>query len=341
MQLGPEARSRKDPVRRQRKLDGAGWPRPRILPPMAGGGGRSTLRLLADACGVYRRYPLLFLVLAAAVIVPYELIVLAVLGGDGAARSGGDETIAFALALVDFLVITSLVSALHVHAVADLRAATEPRFRSIARRGLAALPVVCAATIMASLGIFLGFLALIVPGVIFWVRWAVVAQAAAIERQGWNAALSRSWAMSEGNWLHIFGFLITVAVIAGAPWLLLSLPFDDLNVASFTARLVLRVILVSFTALATALLYYDLRARRELLAATATAAEGAAPATQSAPVDRGYDPQAWSDAERPSGWYIDPERPKRMRYWGGKDSPGWRGETRAPRKLRARWEEER
>ena len=41
---------------------------------------RSARRLIADTVALYRRYPLLFLMLAAAVIVPYELIVLLATG---------------------------------------------------------------------------------------------------------------------------------------------------------------------------------------------------------------------------------------------------------------------
>jgi hypothetical protein len=303
--------------------------------------GRSTPRLIADTFGLYRRYPLLFFALAAAVIVPYELIVLAVTGDGGSTRSNADVTTELVLTVLDLFLVASLVSALHVHGVADVRRGEEPRFGPIARRGLAALPVVCAATIMATFGIFLGSL-LIVPGLILWIRWLVVAQAAAIERDGWIAALRRSWALTQRTWLHALVFLVCITLIAGVPAVLLNLALADqpTTVATFLAGTLLTVIVISFSALATGLLYFDLRTRRELLAAaSAPVADPDSTSPAPPPVNPGIDPRAYSDSERPRGWYVNPDQPRRMLYWDDGDPPGWRGETRTPRKLRRRWEE--
>jgi hypothetical protein len=75
----------------------------------------------------------------------------------------------------DLALINGLVSALHVHAVADVREGRRPEIVAVARRGVRVLPVVAAATIMSWLGITLGFVLLVVPGVILLFRWAVVA----------------------------------------------------------------------------------------------------------------------------------------------------------------------
>lgn len=40
-----------------------------------------------------------------------------------------------------------------------------------------------------------------------------------------------------------------------------------------------------------------------------------------------------SDLGRPSGWYVDPDHPKRMRYWRADDAK-WLGTTKTPRKIR-------
>lgn len=48
------------------------------------------------------------------------------------------------------------------------------------------------------------------------------------------------------------------------------------------------------------------------------------------------DPEDYSDNDRPSGWYVDPSIPKRMRYWSG-DEKNWRGTTRTPRGIRREW----
>ena len=121
---------------------------------------------------------MIFLVLAAGVIVPYELIALAATGTGSFSRTDASAGVQLFLFLADWALVTPLVSALHVHAVSEVRHDRQPRTGSVALQGLRVLPVVAAATIVSWLGIMIGFL-LIVPGVILWLRWAVVAQAAA------------------------------------------------------------------------------------------------------------------------------------------------------------------
>jgi len=226
---------------------------------------RSAFRLLEDTFGLYGRYPVLFLVLAAAVIVPYELIAFAATGDGPYSRADASLGVQLFFDFANWGVITPLVSALHVHAVADVRHDREPRIGSVARRGLKVLPVVAAATIAATLGMVVGFMLLIVPGIILFLRWAVVAQAAAIEREGWLAALRRSGRLARRNYGHIAAFLILAGAIATAPFGIGILLFgvEDRSALASIAGVGLRVVVASFAALASALLYYDLAARSE------------------------------------------------------------------------------
>jgi hypothetical protein len=301
--------------------------------------GRSSPRLIADAFGLYRRYPLLFLALAAGVIMPFTLIEAAATGGAALTGRSTDGAVELVIPFIYLFVAVPLVSALHIHAVVDIRNGVQPRITEVARRGAAALPVVCAATIMSWLGIFIGLLLFLIPGIYLWVRWFVAAQTAAIEREGWTTALQRSWSLSEGHWVHVFVLLICVGIIELGPGLLLHFVLGIGGVALFLVGAVLEIFLISLTALAMALLYFDLRARRELLAASAAAA----PAEPSPPAppkpDPGIDPRRYSDQDRPAGWYVNPESPDHMRYWSA-EPPDWHGRTRTPKKLRRRWDDE-
>lgn len=301
---------------------------------------RSAHRLIAGAFGLYRRYPLLFLVLAAGVIVPYEVIVLVVTGEGPFAQSSLGIGTNLLLTLIEWVLIGPLVSALHVHAVAEVREGREPRLAPVARQGLRVLPVVAAASIISGLGIGLGFVALIVPGVILTLRWYVVAQAAAIEHEGWLPALRRSHQLTAGRYGHIFVFSIYVELIVGVPTLLVGLGFghDSTTAASFLVALVLQVLTRSFGALAAAVLYYDLRFRRERALAGGLGGNPALPEDGPSGVDHSPDPRKYSDQDRPKGWYVDPSAPERMRYWGAGDPPGWGGATRTPRKMRRVWQ---
>jgi hypothetical protein len=238
---------------------------------------RSAHQLIADTVGLYRRYPLIFPVLAAAVVVPYDAIVLGVTGSGALTGPSLTTGVQSLLALIAWCLIGPLISALHVHAVREAREGGSPRLASVARQGLKVLPVVVAASIISGLGIFVGFLALVIPGVILMLRWVVVAQSAAIDHEGWIPALRRSAELTNGRYGHVFVFLIYVTLITTVPIYLGSLGFadDPTTVVSFLVGLVVQIFSLSFGALATALLYFDLRTRSEPAAVQAQMAGSA------------------------------------------------------------------
>ncbi len=303
---------------------------------------RSAHRLVRAAFELYRRYPLLFLVLAAGVIVPYEVIVLAATGAGPFAHGSLSFGASSLLTLIGLGLIGPLVSALHVHAVSEAAEGRAPRLAPVARRGLRVLPVVAAAEIIAWLGILLGFFAFVVPGIILSLRWYVVAQAAAIEHEGWLPALRRSRQLTAGHYRHIVVFVIYVTVITSVPTLLVGFAFghETTTPASFLVGVTLEVFTWSLGALAAALMYFDLRARWAITAAQAGEAPAAHAESDSQVTGHSWDPRSYSDQDRPKGWYIDPSSPDRMRYWGLGDPPRWEGTTHTPQKVRREWQKE-
>jgi hypothetical protein len=225
---------------------------------------RDVTALIGSAFRLYGRYPLLFFVLATGVIVPFDLIELAVTGGGAYSQAGTDISVTLVITLLGWVLIGPLISALHVHAVADVRDGREPRIGAVALRGLRVLPVVAAAAVMSGLGIALGLVALIVPGVILFFRWAVVAQVAAIEHEGWLEALRGSRRLTANNYMHIFLVFLLIAVTIGWTGNVAAVALrHDHSAAAFLIDLVIHLLTASFAALVTALLYYDLVARRD------------------------------------------------------------------------------
>jgi hypothetical protein len=203
---------------------------------------RSIGEIVRAAGGLYARYPLLFAILAAAVIVPFELIVLAVTGYGPLRSSHENAGVSWLLLLIRSSLITPLVTV---------------------------LPVVAAAEIVSSIGIFLGTIALLVPGILLSVRWAVVAQAAALEGGGWVDALRSSRSLTTGHGWHVFRLLLVTgvlnaAVLYGARAIALGSSSGAGSVAVGTA---VETLVASFSALTLALLYFDLQARRALAGA--------------------------------------------------------------------------
>jgi hypothetical protein len=230
---------------------------------------RSVGEIIRATGVLYWRYPLLFAILAAAVMVPFELIVLAVTGY-GPLRHGHENAgVSWLLLLIRLSLITPLISALHMHAVVRVAEGRRPRLVEVAVRGARVLPVVAAADIAASIGIALGTLALIVPGILLAVRWVVVAQAAALEGEGWVDALRSSRRLTTGHGWHVFGLMLLTGVLAQAVLLgARAIPLGSSSGAgSVAVGVAIETLIASFSALTLALLYFDLQARREAASA--------------------------------------------------------------------------
>jgi hypothetical protein len=290
---------------------------------------RSALQLIGATFALYRDFPWLFLILAAIVVIPYQgldaISTFAITGGWGKALA------IVTLYVADFALVLPLVSALHVFAVDDVREGRRPDIASVARRGIASMPIVSPAVFFTWLGIFGGLLVLIVPGVVLWVRWAVVAQTASLGANDWKEAMNRSEDLGDGRNRHVLALLVMTLVITTAPDLALSHTLGSTldGAGPFVAHSALAVLTTSFTALATAFLYYDLKARMETEGPGNRAPEPAV--HPSSPTEHG-------NVARPAGWYINPDRPSRMRYWPADGSGLWSTRTtKTPRKTLAEW----
>jgi hypothetical protein len=271
--------------------------------------------------------------------VPYELIVLAITGAGPLSLREVSGTTSVTLSVIDVFVIGPLISALHVHAVREIRDGGRPELASVASKAVSALPVVIAAVIITTLGIFFGFIAFLVPGILLTLRWAVVAQSAALERGGWTDALRRSADLTRKNYWHIIGVLLLVGILGALLGFVVVAAFHhpSTTVASFVAGTALQTVVRSFTALATALLYFDLTARSQSKA-NAAAAEPVEPEWDVPPIGHPLDPNSWSDNDRPPGWYVDPNSPWVMRYWGADGTQTWSKRTsKTPRDVLAKW----
>lgn len=225
---------------------------------------RSVGGIVSDTLRLYKSYPWLFLLLAVPVVAAYDLALLAATGQGSLGRSAhGSFAVSTLFDLLDFSFIGPLISALHAHAVVQIGEGREPKLSSVAARGLAVLPVVAAAEIVANICIGLGFLALFVPGVLLALRWSVVAQVAAVENEGWMPSLSRSGKLTSRNYGRIFklfvlGGVVVLVVHLGASLIPLG---GAASAPSVALGIALDSITRSLLALALALLYFDLRHR--------------------------------------------------------------------------------
>ena len=239
---------------------------------------RSVGQILGAALSLYRRYPVLLLALALVVTAPYELIVLAALGTAPIGGRSDKASAALILVLVDVALVAPLIAALYAQAVVAIARGEKPSFVTVASRVGRLLPVVIAAQIVAGIGIGIGLLAFIVPGVYLLIRWAVVAQAATLEQTDWMGALRRSGELVRGNFGHVFGVVvITLAVNVGLGEAAGAVSGNQTGAADVIIGIAVGTIARSFAALTTAILYFDLLARERPAGWTATGIDDAPP----------------------------------------------------------------
>lgn len=231
---------------------------------------RSLGELLDEAFGLYRRHLLLFVLLAAGVVVPVDLIVSGI--GLGQLTSGYDSSpdvgTQLVPAVVSALVTVPLITAMNVRAVVAIADGHPPSPGQAAREGLDLFTPVLVAVLLASAGIMLGILALIVPGIILAVHWSVVAQVVTVEGERGPAALRRSWDLVRGDAWWVLGVLLVTNIIASLLAGIVTLPAAagaesaDSALIMLLATMVAEIFTLSFLAIAMTLLFFTLRARK-------------------------------------------------------------------------------
>jgi len=148
----------------------------------------------------------------------------------------------------------------------------------------------------------IGFILIIVPGLILITIWSVAAPVVVLERPGVFAALGRSRELVRGNGWQVFGvifvlFFLVLFVSSG-----IEIAADAAGTAAgLVARVIVGVLTGPFSALAAAVLYFELRK-----AGTASAPEGGGTASAEAPDGTGAPSDAFGN---PPADAADEQRP--------------------------------
>jgi hypothetical protein len=237
-------------------------PAPRLSEP------RDLTALFRDALAVYFGSFGAFIALAAAVVVPFQLIV----AGGGleqltAAYDPTPEPAAWVVpVLLNLLALTPLITAICIYALHSIVGGETAQPRRALVNGFEAFSRLFPAVGLAALGVAVGML-LILPGIYLFIRWFFVPQAVVVEGMRWTAALSRSWALTQGHWWRTFGIVVVANLAALVPELLVATPFTaiaestDRALWSLIGTILTDTLTAPFLALFSTFLFYDLRAR--------------------------------------------------------------------------------
>jgi hypothetical protein len=227
--------------------------------------------LIGGTARLFLNHLAVFLSVTLLIVTPVVLIVDGFWGRALADGVDADAPLAVDITstFLQAIVIPPLITALHVVIVMGLARGEEPTvggvLRSASERFLPALGTV----LLAALGVALGLLALVVPGIWLGVRWYLGAQAAVVDGLAPVAALRRSAELVKDRWWRTFGYLIVAGivftVIVGLPGAVLGVIASEASGALYVAAvIVVQAVSLSLTAIFGTLLFFDLRARREL-----------------------------------------------------------------------------
>jgi MFS family permease len=166
-------------------------------------------RVLSESAAVLSRHFLMFFVVALVAALPRLLFETA--GGDVAALTAGKVLIGIFLSIV----LGTLAQAVLVYgAFQDMRG-RPVNLADCLRVGLGRFFPIIGLAICMSIGIMIGFVLLVVPGIILAVMWFVATPACVVEQLGPMSAMGRSSELTKGHRWKIFGMLLLVVIGAG------------------------------------------------------------------------------------------------------------------------------
>jgi hypothetical protein len=168
------------------------------------------------------------------------------------------------IAVLISLVATTLFTGMVVELVSDIQDGRRDSSPGALLR--AVTPVIgplIAVAFAAAIGVLIGFILLVVPGLILLTLWSVAAPVVVLERPPGLQALRRSRELVSGNGWQVFGVLLVLDVLVVALAGVLDAGADSAGTAAgLVVTVVLGVLTAPFAALAAAVLYFELRARR-------------------------------------------------------------------------------
>jgi hypothetical protein len=139
------------------------------------------------------------------------------------------------------------------------------------------LPALIAAGVLAAIGIGIGFILLIVPGLFLLTRWSLIVPAIVLEKKSAGDSFGRSNQLVKGASWPVFGVIVVSGIIAWIADVIISAIFRSIFSSFFgywLGGLVAHSLIVPFVAAAWTLMYFK-RAEAE---SPATPAEPAATA---------------------------------------------------------------
>jgi hypothetical protein len=261
-------------------------PPPPMMSGPQGGIPRKTLgEILSAAFNIYKANASQLILIVAVVVVPLSLI-SALFSGvvfapdkvkvtntggvvvfDYAGRGLGVVLLAGAIGTLIAVLISAVLQAAILRAAAQATIGDPVDVEASYRYGLKRLWSVILVSILVGLVVAVGFILLVIPGIIFLVFLSVSIPVLIVEGRRGTEAMGRSWNLVKGNFWHAFGVIVVAALIVGIISGIIGAIGGDNWAVRWIFTAIAQILTVPFASLVSVLLYLDLRARSESLSA--------------------------------------------------------------------------
>jgi hypothetical protein len=196
----------------------------------------------------------------APVLMPAAAVVFVISSVFGVLLIAASAGLAF-IALIVSLVATTLFTGMVVELVSDVQ--DGKRDASAGQLLRAVTPVLgklILVGIVAGIGILIGFILIVIPGLILATLWSVAAPVVVLERPAGLRALGRSRELVRGNGWNVFAVILLLVILVGVVAVALEAGGDAAGTAvGLVVRVIVGILTAPISALAAAVLYFDLR----------------------------------------------------------------------------------
>lgn len=227
----------------------------------------SIANVFSNTFGVIARNAALFLGLSLVIVglpqLGIGMFVTPTLADPGSFMGGPTAIVSSIVGYFLFLFLSIILQASLIVASANDLAGKPVNFGECVSRAIAKLLPLIGLGIVVAIGISIGLVMLIVPGVILYLMWMVAVPALMVENLDVAGALSRSSALTKGSRLKLLGLIIVFVIfsmIIGIPIGIISMISPSLSVISSA---LVSTVSAAVGAAGIAAVYIELRGTKE------------------------------------------------------------------------------
>ena len=190
---------------------------------------------------------------------------LALIGAAMAAAPGLDGTSMAIIGVVWLvtLVLSPVVTGAMTFALGEVYLGREVTVGGALRTGLSLVSGLVGTGLLATVLIVLGMIALLVPGIYLILAYVLLTPVMVFERTFGTRALGRSKALMKGNFGRAIGILLLTGIISGITGWSMNLVLGAVPLLAPVGSAIVQTLVASYSAAVVALLYFDIRSRKE------------------------------------------------------------------------------